>query len=227
MRVAALFSGGKDSTLAAWVARSQGWDVTHLVTVVPARDDSWMFHVPNLHVAPVLAEAIGLPLVTIESGGEAEREVDDLARGLEGLDVDGLVAGAVASEYQRVRVERVGERLGLKTFTPLWHKPPLEILDTLIAGAFDVRFVAASADGLGPEWLGRRLTKESRDALEALARSKGINPAGEGGEYETIVLDGPLFRSRVEVTRATPEWRRDRGVWRIEETRLVEKVTAA
>ena len=90
-----------------------------------------------------------------------------------------------------------------------------------------MRFVAASADGLGPEWLGRRLTKESRDALEALARSKGINPAGEGGEYETIVLDGPLFRSRVEVTRATPEWRRDRGVWRIEETRLVEKVTAA
>ena len=77
MRVAALFSGGKDSTLAAWVVENHGWEVTHLVTVRPRASDSWMFHVPNLNLTPLIAEAWGKPLVTVETSGEEGRELGD------------------------------------------------------------------------------------------------------------------------------------------------------
>ncbi|HLE96319.1 MAG TPA: diphthine--ammonia ligase [Candidatus Thermoplasmatota archaeon] len=223
MNVAALVSGGKDSVFALHCMEMSGFDVTHVVRVVPRADDSWMFHVPNLGIVPLQAEAMGKPLVTIEVSGEAEREVTELETGLRGLEVDALCSGAVASEYQRTRLDRVGHRLGFKTFAPLWHKRPRDVLETLIAARYDVRFAAVAAEGLGEEWLGRRLDPAAVEELEALRASRGVHAVGEGGEFETLVLDGPPFRRRVVVDLARREWRRDRGVWRVEAAHLEAK----
>lgn len=227
MRVAALVSGGKDSVLALHVARCHGWDVTHLVTVKPRAHDSWMFHVPNTDLGPLLAQAAGAPLVAVETHGEKEDEVRDLEAALAKLPIDGFVSGALASEYQRTRLEGVGHRLGLKSFTPLWHKRPMEVLRTVAGEGWDVRFAAVAAEGLDERWLGRRLDAKAIDDLQRLHERFGVHPGGEGGEYETLVLDAPCFRQRIEVSRATKDWRRDGGSWRVEEARLVAKRAAA
>ncbi len=223
MRCAALLSGGKDSVLALHVAHERGYDITHAVTMVPEADDSWMFHVPNLHVVPLQAESMEIPLVEVPTSGEAESEVDDLEEALAELDVDAVVSGAVASEYQRTRIERVGHRLGLKTFTPLWHKSGEAILGTLIDARYEVRIIAVAADGFREEWLGRRITPATVEHLEILRKRNGIHIAGEGGEYETLVLDAPLFARRIAVEQATPLWERDHGVWHVELASLGEE----
>ena len=227
MKVAALVSGGKDSVLALHVAQCHGWDVTHLVTVRPQAHDSYMFHVPNTDLAPRISEATDIPLVVVETHGEKETEIADLESALAALPIQGFVSGALASEYQRTRLEGVGHRLGLRSFAPLWHKPPGEILQTVGGPGWDVRFAAVAAEGLGEAWLGRRLDAEAALDLERLRRRHGIHPAGEGGEYETLVLDAPCYRRRIEVTRAQAEWRRDGGTWRVLEARTVPKAPAA
>jgi ABC transporter with metal-binding/Fe-S-binding domain ATP-binding protein len=223
MRIAALVSGGKDSILALHCAQTTGWDVTHLVTVRSRADDSWMFHVPNTRLAPLVAQAVGAQLVVVETAGEKESEVEDLARAIEGIPVDGFVSGALASEYQRTRLERIGHRLGLRSFTPLWHKTPEQVLATVAHPTWDVRFAAVAAEGLSEAWLGRRLDPAAATELAALRARHGLHMGGEGGEYETLVLDAPCYQKRIEVTRATSVWRRDGGVWRVEEARLAEK----
>lgn len=223
MRVAALVSGGKDSLLALHLMEMSGYDVTHVVTVRPKADDSWMFHVPNLDMVPLVAEALGKPLHVVEVSGVAEREVEELEEGLRGLPVDALVSGAVASEYQRTRLDRVGHRLGFRTFAPLWHKRAEDVLETVVRFGYDVRFAAVAAEGLGEEWLGARLDDARIARLLALRDARRVHPAGEGGEFETLVLDAPTYRKRIVVDEARTEWARDRGTWRVLRAHLEAK----
>lgn len=223
LKVAALISGGKDSVLATHCAMNAGWDVTHLVTVTSRAPDSYMFHVPNTHLAPLIAQAMRTPLVTVATHGEKEAELADLESALSRLDVDGFVSGALASEYQRTRLEGLGHRLGLKSFTPLWHKAPSAVLATVAHDAWDVRFSAVAAEGLGETWLGRRLDPQAARELDALRERVGVHPGGEGGEYETLVLDAPCYHERIEVVRAHSDWRRDGGSWIVDEARLAPK----
>ena len=223
MRVAALVSGGKDSVLALHCAQTHGWDVTHTVTVRSRADDSYMFHVPNTDLAPLIARATRTELVAVETHGEKERELDDLQRALAGLEIEGFVSGALASEYQRTRLEAIGHRLGLRSFTPLWHKTPAQVLETVAHATWDVRFAAVAAEGLGEGWLGRRLDRAAIGELATLHARHGLHVGGEGGEYESLVLDAPCYHERIDVVRASAEWRRDGGVWRVREARLVPK----
>lgn len=224
MKVAALFSGGKDSTYAAYVAAQRGWDVTHLLSIHPEDRESMLFHVPNLHLTPLLARAMGLPLIEeTASPGEAG-ELDALRRIFRDLDVDGIVVGAIASDYQQERVNRVAQEVGLRVFAPLWRHDPTRLVRDYLASGFEIVFSSVSAEGLDATWLGRRWDDSVVEDLLRLHESKGVHPCGEGGEFETLVLDGPTFRQRVEVLSATREWDGTSGTWRILEARLVPKV---
>lgn len=227
MKVAVLISGGKDSVLAAHVAMNHGWDVTHVVTVRPRVDDSYMFHSPNTHLGALIAQAMGKEHVGVQTAGEKERELADLEAALAALPIDGFTSGALASEYQRVRLEGIGHRLGLKSFAPLWHKPPREILATVSGAGWDVRFAAVAAEGLGEAWLGRRFDAAALRDLDALHARYGLHVGGEGGEYESLVLDAPCYQQRIEVVRAHADWRRDGGAWVVDEARLAPKRAAA
>ena len=109
MRVAALFSGGKDSAFALWCTQMQGWDVESLVTVFPESKESWMFHFPGLKWTKLQAEAIGLPQLIITTKGEKERELSDLTAGLEKLKKSAgvkahLAGSAIRAKFSTVRV---------------------------------------------------------------------------------------------------------------------------
>lgn len=224
MRVAALFSGGKDSTYAAHIAEERGHEVAFLVSIEPARPDSWMFHSINIYLAPLLAEAMGKRHVSAASHGEKEGELDDLAAVLGGLGVEGVVSGAVASTYQRRRVDEICGRLGLTHIAPLWGRRQEEVLAEEAAAGMKIIVTAVAAMGLDGSWLGRALDEEAIRGLICLGERYGLNVCGEGGEYESLVLDAPWFSSRLEIIEASAEWDGSSGVYRVKRAELVPKL---
>ncbi len=225
MRLAALFSGGKDSTYSVYVAMQRGWEVTHLVSIRPEDPESMLFHVPNLHLTPLLAEAIGLPLIEERAMSGEEGELDALRRAFRRVDVDGILVGAIASDYQHRRVNRVGHELGLRVFAPLWRHDPRELVREYNRAGMHIVFSSVSADGFDASWLGRAWDDAAVKDLLGLHETRGVHPCGEGGEFETLVLDAPLFRQAVEVVKATPLWSGTAGIWRVDEARLVSRPT--
>jgi len=223
MNVAVLFSGGKDSNYALYWALNQGWDVSYLVSVVPARDDSFMYHVPAIELTGLQAECIGIPLIKEPVSGEKEREVEELEKILSKLDIDGIVSGAVESEYQKTRIDTICENLGFKSFSPLWHKKPITLLGDILSAGFEVMVVGVSAEGLDGTWLGKVLDEEALTDLSTLQKKFGVHPAGEGGEYETTVLDGSTYKKRIEVLASEKKWDKQSGTLGILKTRIVNK----
>ncbi len=201
VKLAALFSSGKDSCYAMHIMKKQNYNIKCLVTIKSKNKDSFMYHTPNVDMVVLQAEALSLPLIMQESSGEKEKELKDLEKALviakEKYGVEGVVVGAIFSTYQRDRVQKVAEKLGLKVFAPLWHKDQAGELRELLENKFEFIISSIAADGLDQSWLGKKITNKKVDDLIVLSNKLGINPAGEGGEYESLVLDCPLFKKKL------------------------------
>ena len=223
MDVAALVTGGKDSALALHRVLREGYNVKYLVAMIPQREDSWMFHYPNIRLTDLFAEAVGIPLVKAETSGIKEEELQDLKSLLMELDVEGVVSGAIASEYQKSRIDRVCEELGLESIAPLWGEDQVKIMEELINSGFEVIITGVYAYGLSRDWLGRRISRETLDDLIELGRRYGLSIAGEGGEYETLVLDAPYFRKKIRIVKSRVVWEDYSGHLLIERAELVRK----
>jgi ABC transporter with metal-binding/Fe-S-binding domain ATP-binding protein len=223
MKVAALFSGGKDSVFALYIAQQYGWDITHLVSILSENKDSWMYHSVNIHLTEILAEAIKIPLVTQTTKGEKEEELSSLKHIISTLEIDGVISGAIASEYQRTRIEEVCHDLKIKSFTPLWHKDQALLIQEMIKAGFIIKIVGIFADGFNETFLGRTIDQETFSELQQIHKEKKINIAGEGGEYETLVVDGPIFHKRIILTETEKQWKRDHGTLIVKKAELAEK----
>jgi len=223
MRVAALVTGGKDSVLALYRAQKMGHTVEVLATMIPKRDDSYMFHFPNIHLTDLLSGAVEIPLVTAETSGVKEEELDDLKKLLASLDVEGVVSGAIASSYQKERIERICQELSLKSVAPLWHEDPLDIMKELIDLKFKVILVGVYAFGLDQTWLGREINTETLNQLVEINQKYQISLVGEGGEYESLVLDAPIFKKRIEIVQAETTYENSSGVLHVKKAKLVNK----
>lgn len=226
MRVAALVTGGKDSALALHRALEVGYEVKHLVTMLPMREDSWMFHFPNIHLTDLFSEAVGIPLVKAETEGVKEQEVEDLKSVLSSLDVEGVVHGATASQYQKSRIDRVCRELNVKSIAPLWREDPAKLLKEMIGLHFHVVVVGVYAYGFSQDWLGKRINSETVRELLDLNRKYGVSPVGEGGEYETLVLDAPFFRKRIRLLQTERVWEDHSGYLLVKKAELEGKSTS-
>jgi diphthine-ammonia ligase len=223
MRLAALVTGGKDSVLALYRAQQMGHTVEVLATMISEREDSYMFHFPNIHLTEHIARAVEIPLVTAETSGIKEKELEDLKRLLASLDVEGVVSGAVASSYQKQRIEKVCDELGLKSVTPLWHEEPLGIMNELIALKFKVIIVGVYAYGFDKSWLGIEINSTTLEKLVELHKKYQISLVGEGGEYESLVLDAPIFKKRIEIIESEISYENGSGILVVKEAKLVDK----
>ncbi len=203
-RIGALFSGGKDSAYALHWAMLQGMDVSCLITIKPRSKASWMFHRPALEVTRVQAQALGIPQVFIESSGIKEEELKDLRRALEiaikRYGIEGIVAGALLSDYQRMRIAMIADELGLKVYTPLWRKDQGAYMKELVRSGFKVMIISISVYGLPKTLVGKVLDENLVELIINRAQRYGFNPAFEGGEAETLVIDAPMFRYELEVS---------------------------
>lgn len=223
MRLAALCSGGKDSLYALWLALKEGHEAKKIVVMMPERKDSWMFHKPNLQLTKILSEATGLPTIKGETSGVKKQELEDLESLLERLSIDGVISGAIDSNYQKEKIEKVCNKLEIDSIFPLWHKDSFNLLRKMIKEDFEIIITSVSAGGLGKEWLGEKIDKESIEGLERIKDEFGIHLAGEGGEYETLVLDSPLFKKRIVPIETEKVWMGDRGHLTIKKTKLNQK----
>jgi len=201
-----------------------------------------MFQLNGTAIAALQAASIGVPWLPVLTTGEPESEIFDLESGLRGdrdscnafleawpedweepdelevhegaLAVDALVVGALRSDYQKTRIERMCERLGIISFCPLWHHPDEEHMASFVNHGFDVRFASVSAEGIDSGWLGRRLDDGALSELRILSERHRFNLDGEGGEFETVVVDGPHMKRAIECV-AEPQWDGRRGVWNV------------
>jgi diphthine-ammonia ligase len=214
-----LFSGGKDSTFALWCAIHQAHDVACLLTMVPERRDSWMFHHPAVEWTGLQAKALGFPVVTAKTSGVKEEELTALRQSLSefvsSLGIECVVTGAIASEYQRSRIDRICDELGIQAIAPLWGKSPKRLLREEIEMGFEFVLTACMAMGLNQSWLGRVIDMDALKELENISQRHGINLAFEGGEAETFVTDAPIFSKRIRIVEAEPIWKGDSGYLRI------------
>jgi len=237
-RWVALFSGGKDSSWALYRALSTGLDVSHLLTVHPD-EDSYMYHVPETRLAGLAAESIGIDLVEVDpgdldagdvddAGAQGDRELEPLEAALAELDADldgglaGVTAGAVESEFQTSRIRGMCDRLGIDLFAPLWGEEPHALAEAMLDAGFEIRIVQVAARGLDESWLGRRLDADALADLTALNEAYGVHVLGEGGEFETIVTDGPHMSRPLELSYETV-WEGTRGHVRVTDARLGDR----
>ena len=223
MRVAVLVTGGKDSTLALRRVLDESYDVRYLVSMIPLREDSWMFHYINIHLVDLFAEAVEIRLVKAETCGIKEKEVEDLKHLIEKLNIEGIVSGAIASDYQKTRIDRICRDLSLESIAPLWHKKPLNILNEILDLEFEVIITGVYANGFNKEWLGRKIDEDAIKDLIELNREYDVSLVGEGGEYETLVLDAPFFKKRIKVIKAEKVWENQSGYFLVTKAKLENK----
>jgi ABC transporter with metal-binding/Fe-S-binding domain ATP-binding protein len=216
MRVVCLFSGGKDSTFAAFYALFQGWDVA-LLTVISEKD-SPMFHHPNVELCGEQAKCMGLPIRMVKT--TKERELSDLRDALADMDIDGVVTGGIESEYQKQRIDGIANEIGVRSFSPLWRKGDVLLNETV--NNFEVYITAVSAEGLDSSLLGARFDKKFLERMEKLPTQ--LNRFFEGGEGETFVADAPFFSKRISILEWKKEWEKTRGTAKITKIKKEKKV---
>ncbi|OVE84497.1 diphthine--ammonia ligase [Natronolimnobius baerhuensis] len=230
-----LFSGGKDSSWAVYQALEAGLSVERLVTVHPS-EDSYMYHVPATDLASLAAESMGIELIDVDPGDleadsvpdssvQGDDELEPLEAALVDLDAEleggiaGVTAGAVESEYQTNRIQGMCDRLDCELFAPLWQEDPRELVDAMLEAGFEIKIIQVAAQGLDESWLGRTLDHEAIADLKALNDEYGVHILGEGGEFETLVVDGPHMDQRLGLEYER-EWEGTRGRVRITDARL-------
>jgi len=223
LRVAVLVTGGKDSALSLYRTLKQGYEVKYLVSMLPQRADSWMFHFPNIHLTDLFAEAVGIPLVKAKTTGIKETELEDLKKLLATVDIEGVVSGAISSQYQKKRIDKICQELNLSSIAPLWQEDPLQLLKEVIELRFEVIIVGVYAYGFNESWLGRKIDLPTVDSLLNLNKKFGVSLVGEGGEYETLVLDAPYFRRKIQLLKTEKIWENDSGYLLVKTARLVDR----
>src|SRR3989344_6705655 len=204
MKLASLFSGGKDSTYALYLAKKFSHEIACIITMDSQNKDSYMFHTPVDNVG-YLAARMQLPLIKFSTQGKKEKELVDLKKAIKlaikKYEIEGVVTGAVASTYQASRMQKICNELDIYCFNPLWQKNQIALLNELIKNNFKFKIVKVAADGLNNSWINKILDKKSIIELIKLSQRYKFSVTGEWGEIETEIIDCPLFKKDKPVER--------------------------
>jgi len=203
MKLGVLFSGGKDSGYAAYLAKKLGYKLGCLISLASMNKDSFMFHTPAINLVKKQAKLMGLPLIILETKGNKEEELLDLKQAIKEAvikyKIKGIVTGAVASVYQATRIQKICDGLGLECFNPLWQKNQIELLEELLKNRFEIILSSVAAYPFDKNWVGKKIDLDFIKEMKKMQEKYKINPAGEGGEFESLVINCPLFKKRLEV----------------------------
>ena len=201
MKLACLFSGGKDSCLALHMAKKEGHEIVYLLNIMPKNFDSFMFHKPYLNLLERQAGELGIELIQEESDGEKEKELDDLEKLIRGVkdNVEGIVVGGIASSYQGNRVKKICDKFDLKFVAPLLGFSSEQVWEELLQNKFEVVMTKIACDGLSKDWIGKVIDKENFKELKEVSEQFKFRLDFEGGEAETTVLFMPRFNKKIKI----------------------------
>lgn len=201
MKLAVLFSGGKDSCLALHKAIQEGHEVKYLLSVIPENFDSFMFHKPYFNLLGKQAEMLGIDLIVAGSKGIENKEIDDLRNLIDSVKnkIDGIVVGGIASNYQCKKIKKICDELGLKFYAPLWDYKSEEIWRELLENKFEVVLTKISCEGIQKELLGKIIEDKIFLELKRLSEKYKFRIDFEGGEAESAVLYMPDFEKEIKI----------------------------
>jgi len=212
MKLGVLFSGGKDSCYAMFKAMHDN-EIIVLISVISENEESYMFHVPNISLTKLQAEATRLPLIQKTTKGVKEEELEDLKQAIieakKEYGIEGIVTGAVQSVYQASRIQKICDDLGLECINPLWQIDQEQLLRELVENDFKVMIVGIAGEGLDETWLGREIDNDCIQDLKKLNKKYGISLNGEGGEYESLTLSTPFFKKNIKIIKAEKKMESD------------------
>ena len=225
MKLASLFSGGKDSTYAIHLAQKQGHQVKCLLSIFTKSDESHLLHHPNIQWTKLQAESMQIPQITINSNSD---DTDNELTLLENLiktakdeyGVEGIVHGGIKSNFQKEKFESVCSKYGLTVVAPLWNLEPEQYMNDLLDANFVFIMITVSSDGLDDSWLGKTIGTSEITTLKTLSKKFGFNLNFEGGEAETFVIDCPLFSNSIKITQSEKKWDGYRGRFEIVDAEL-------
>ncbi len=200
MKVVASWSGGKDSCFAYYKALNEGLEVVSLLTFMESKSRS-NFHAITSEMLDAQVQSIGVPLVKrVTSPALYEPQFKEALLQFKVQGVEGLVTGDIyeVAMHEERWLERVCREVGLVPIRPLWQGNTTRIFKDFISAGFKATVVRTKLSVLGEDWLGRELNEQF---LADIQKLKGVDPCGEGGEYHTVVTDGPVFKNQIEVVK--------------------------
>jgi len=225
VRLGVLLSTGKDSLLAAQIMLEQNYKISCFITINSKNPDSFMYHGPNTHLAKLQAKAANISLIEKKTKGEKEDELKELKDAIkEAVDkykIEGIVTGALFSNYQRKRIEKICDEIGVKCYSPLWHMDQEKEVKMLLDKKFRFWLVKVAAEGLDSSWLGKDFSNEHLKKLKDSNKKIGLNIAGEGGEYESLVLKAPFFEKKIDIVKFRIEKDGSCATLIVEDTKLI------
>ena len=225
MNIAALFSGGKDSTYSIYKAKQMGHDVKCLVTIFPKSSNSHLLHFPTIELTKLQSKTMKIPQITLAlDSDELEEEMNALRVLLEkakqDFQIEGLIHGGISSEFQKKCFEGICKKNDLNTIAPLWKIDSKEYMNVLINSNFKFILTSVSSDGLDEKWLGKIISSDDISLLNNLSSKYGFNLNFEGGEAETFVIDCPLYSHPIKINKSQTTWDGYRGRFEIEDASL-------
>jgi len=202
LKLAILFSGGKDSCLALHKALEKGHEIVCLLSILPETTDSFMFHKPDLRLLKQQTKELDIPLIIQKSKGEEDKELEDLKKLIKKVrkKIDGICVGGIASSYQGNRVKKICSELGLKFYAPLWDYSAEQLWKELLDNKFKVIMTKIACEGISKEFLGKIIDWESFEKLKKLSEKFKFDLTGEGGDFETAVLFMPEFKKEIKIS---------------------------
>ena len=225
MKLASLFSGGKDSTYAIHVAKKQGHEVKCLLSIFPKSDESHLLHHPNMKWTKLQSDSMKIPQLTIASkSDQTDNELslleNLLQNAIDKYQIEGLVHGGIKSKFQKEKFENVCSKLNLYVVAPLWDAEPESYMNELVDAKFNFIMTTVSSDGLNDSWLGKIISKSDIVLLKSLSEKFGFNLNFEGGEAETFVINCPLFEHSIKINQTKKNWDGYRGRFEIVDAEL-------
>jgi uncharacterized protein (TIGR00290 family) len=198
MKVVASWSGGKDSCYAYYLATQQGYEVISLLTMMMSETKS-NFHMIPSGILDAQSDAVGIPLVKQVATHETyENDFKSALRKLKAKGAEGLVTGDIyeVAGHEEGWLGRACKEVGLKPVKPLWMGDTKQIYLDYLKTGFKATVVRTKLELLSLDWLGRTLDRKFYDDILKLGN---VDACGEGGEYHTVVTDGPTFKNKIEI----------------------------
>ncbi|KAF5387982.1 hypothetical protein D9615_000523 [Tricholomella constricta] len=254
MKYLALLSGGKDSCFNLLHCAKNGHELVAAASLGPEVGkeelDSYLYQTVGQDAIEFVARALDVPLYrrvitgnAVEQGSEYGSRNAKTAHGVQGdetedlfallsevkshhQDIQGVSVGAILSNYQRVRVEHVCQRLGLTPLCYLWNRDQAELFTEMISAGMEAILIKVAGIGLTTKHLGKTLA-QMQPTLVKLNQLYGAHICGEGGEYETLTLDCPLFKHRIVPTEVEPVIHLDNDVATVAFLRIKNAVLEA
>lgn len=228
MKLACLFSGGKDSTYALYKSLKEGHEVPCLISLHPFNDESLLYHHPNNPLFEKISKAIEIPIIerycnNINKEHEIDQLFSSIKQAIDQYSIEGLIHGAISSGFQLNIFQKICNNLNLKLYSPIWSIESYKYYSELINSHFEILITRVAASGLDKIWLGKIIDKENYEELKKLSEKFQFNITFEGGEAETLVLDCPIYKKKIKIIRSEIQWDGIRGTFEILDVVLIRK----